>query len=348
MIAMKKKKCEWRSVQTALVSGCALGLGDGDKCDERPEHDNAHCCCVNERDHGHRGLVHGDALQVNHCFAFSPSVSQEFFKRNANEPDFVCHVNERLFVSNVLAMVFCEVETFGDAYSLFVEDDPETSGSAVDFARTHDIPDGASLLLYVHLHGNDSELEAFIMLVPDAASRLREEAAEGFADADPLLDHIGTLFGHHASQGLCAAIANGRCGRDDVESFASDCFSLFSDVSVSQLSNIIQVLGRRVLPLMSFPEQALFALLVCCFCVFDEMPNATPDVIEERFNAFAVTLENGESCPRFFSLVENAFEIAMDTSFPKWFAHCPEACQTLRHFLDGIMRFPRLAALLPP
>ena len=245
-------------------------------------------------------------------------------------------------------MVFCEVETFGDAYSLFAEGDPRTGGRAIDFARTHDIPYGASLLLYAHLHDDDSELETFMILVPDATLRLREEAAEGLANADPLLCRIGTLFERHATQDLWAAVVDRRCGRGDMERFASDCFSLFSDVSVSHLSNIIQVLGRRVLPLMSFPEQALFALLVCCFCVFDEMPNATPGVIEERFNAFAVTLENGESCPRFFSLVENAFEIAMDTSSPKWFAHCPEVCQTLRHFLEDVMGLPRLAALLPP
>lgn len=239
------------------------------------------------------------------------------------------------------------METFGDAYFSFAYGDANAGCRAVEYMRTHAIPSQASLLLYIHLHDDDSALPAFVVLVPHVSARLAIEAAEGPTGVDPVLGHIGTLFERHVSESLYTAIVDKNYSSPAVTAFASDCFGLFTDVSAAYISSIIRCLSTRVLPLMSLMERALFTLLVCCFCVFDDIPSATPSAVEERINTFIAVLEHGSCTPHFLPLVAGGFDAAMHTPFPKWLAHNPSGCATLRYILDDVLGLPRLADLLP-
>ena len=239
------------------------------------------------------------------------------------------------------------METFGDAYFAFAYGNVDECREAVDYLRTHDIPGRASLLLYAHLHDDDSEFPAFVVLARHVRARLEAEAEEGFAGVDPVLGHIGTILGRHASEGLFRAVVDERFDDPRVTDFVSDCIELFSDVPASYLSEALKRLSDQVLPLMSLMEHTLFALMVCCFCVIDQIPSATPADIEERINAFAAVLECGNNTPRFLSLIPCSLSVAMNTPFAKWFAHCRELCDLLRHFINDVLGLPQLAALLP-
>lgn len=241
------------------------------------------------------------------------------------------------------------MSTFGDVYYMFAFGDDDMCEEALMYFRTHELPRDASLWLYIELHDEGDALSALISLVPQLRERLEDEAEAGVPGISPAVTVIGDLFEHYIkdTHSLHSAVMR----EDDynlvVEQFASDCFNLFSHVSVSKLRDVIERLSSDVLPLMSCGEQVLFALLVSCFCVLDEDSGATPEVIEERVDTFAAVVEAGNPTPNFPTYLVHAFAVVVKIPLPKWFEHSPEACDALRHFLDRIMGLPRLAELIP-